>query len=188
MPVTPDAIVDDYLRRLDRALGSAPHETRAGVVAELAAHIADRRAAGAPAALVLAELGEPRRLARAYREAQGAGASSGRAMATAALVASTRGAGRALRMLATGLFGVVALTCFAVAAAKPLLPAHTGLWLTPHGMAVGVLSAPGPAAQERLGWSLIPLMLALALLCATAAYRLARAHGEGAESGWAHTA
>src|SRR5690242_7974900 len=55
-----------YLDELSRLLGGLPAGEREEAVREIGSHIAEARRAGTPLAAVLARLGEPALLARAY--------------------------------------------------------------------------------------------------------------------------
>jgi uncharacterized membrane protein len=61
-----DSMAQQYLDRLTRSLQALPERDRSDAVREIASHIAESQAAGQPVAVVLAGLGDPRVLARAY--------------------------------------------------------------------------------------------------------------------------
>jgi uncharacterized membrane protein len=59
-------MMQQYLDQLTRFLHALPEQDRSDAVREIASHMAESHAAGQPMAVVLARLGEPRVLARAY--------------------------------------------------------------------------------------------------------------------------
>jgi uncharacterized membrane protein len=61
-----DPMMQQYLDQLTRFLHALPEQDRSDAVREIASHMAESHAAGQPMAVVLARLGEPRVLARAY--------------------------------------------------------------------------------------------------------------------------
>jgi F-type H+-transporting ATPase subunit beta len=66
MEQDPEASRRRYLDQLQRLLERLPQAEREDALQEIASHIADARAAGLPLAVVLARLGDPASLARAY--------------------------------------------------------------------------------------------------------------------------
>lgn len=58
---------NDYLRRFYEALSFLPEEERVDAVREIESSIADGMASGQPEAVILARLGNPRKLAKAYQ-------------------------------------------------------------------------------------------------------------------------
>lgn len=58
---------NDYLRRFYEALDFMPEEERVDAVREIESSIADGMAGGQPEAVILARLGNPRKLAKAYQ-------------------------------------------------------------------------------------------------------------------------
>jgi uncharacterized membrane protein len=61
-----ETMAQQYLDQLTRFLHALPERDRSDAVREIASHIAESHAAGQPVAVVLAGLGDPRVLARAY--------------------------------------------------------------------------------------------------------------------------
>jgi len=61
-----DIMAQQYLDKFTRSLQGLPEQDRSDAVREIASHIAESQAAGQPVAVVLARLGDPRVLARAY--------------------------------------------------------------------------------------------------------------------------
>ena len=59
-------MAQQYLDQLSRSLHALPERDRSDAVREIASHIAESHAASQPVAVVLAGLGDPRVLARAY--------------------------------------------------------------------------------------------------------------------------
>lgn len=158
-----------YLKRLRRALGPLPENDRTEIVAEIESHIADRsRGTGASVADILAGLGEPDTLARAYldsRELSGALSRSAPGPLLAAILARATRSGAAF---AVGLAGVIlyafAFSLALTAVLKPVMPRNVGLWTGPDGVQFGFLSSP-PAGAETLGVWIVPLALVAAVLC-----------------------
>jgi hypothetical protein len=80
-----DQLIADYLRRLSAAAGGLPADRRDELVSEIAAHIAEARAAGPPPGIdpaehirdVLSRLGEPDDIVRAAWPADGEDAAAG---------------------------------------------------------------------------------------------------------------
>lgn len=159
------AAVSGYLKALRRALAPLPEADRAEIVAEIESHIAE---AGPPAAPVLARLGPPDMLARAYLEDHQLsralyGGAPGALLGTLLARATRSGAA-----FAAGVAGVVlyafALSFAAIAVLKPVAPGHVGYWNGAGQAMFGFVSTP-PAAPERLGWWIVPLALAGAVGC-----------------------
>lgn len=168
------AAVARYLKGLRRALAPLPEPDRAEIVREIESHLAE---AGGSAAPVLARLGPPDVLARAYLEdhqlsrALYAGA-PGALLATLLARATRSGAA-----LAAGVAGVVlyafALSLAALAVLKPVAPGHVGYWDGGGAAMFGFVSAP-PDTPERLGWWMVPIALAGAVGCYLLATGLTR--------------
>ena len=181
MTSRPDPVAA-FLERLGRALRPLPPADRAVIVSELEAHIAERRRE-ADAAGVLTALGRPEALARAFLDAR---ASSPTPLGER-LTGAARRVGGGLATLATGaaaaVMAVLALVFALIAALKPLLPGHVGLWTTPHAFAFGLLSSPGAPADERLGLWILPAGAGGAIVCALLALAAARSLRAGPRSG-----
>ena len=171
-----------YLRRLRRGLRRLPARERAAIVGEIAAHIAERvRGPKAGVADVLAGLGNPVALARAYLE--DAEPARPRPVApfdlpTAAMLAAVMaGLGRFAAPCAAALLGTCAMLFVAVAALKPIAPRSVGLWIGNDGFTCGFLAAPGPPAAEVLGLWIVPAALLAAWGAARAAVALIKRSG-----------
>jgi hypothetical protein len=188
--MTDDELVAGYLRRLRRASRSLPRPVRRELMEEIAGHIAEARAAGGePAAdgsaalrTVLAQLGDPRDIAR-----EAAAATGGRAGRPGGLeitaVAFLLGGG--LLGLAVGVLGgfagvLVAIACWLAGAvmlwSSPrwrLSDKILGSLVWPGGLALPFLlasrpvqvcssSGPGPGAVPGCtGGSVLPLWLGI---------------------------
>ena len=178
----PPEPVTRYLSRLERGLRPLPAPARAAALAEIEAHVADRCAAsGDHARAVLASLGDADALARSYLDehdlsrmlcasAPGPLLAAGLARATRSLPALGVGFAAFLLYAVGASFGLVAVM-------KPVTPSHVGLWSGGEVWAFGLLSDPGPLAQERLGYWIVPVALAAALACHLAASALLRGFG-----------
>lgn len=174
----------DFLRRLDRGLRSLPRPVRAAACAEIEAHIAERRAApSADLATILAALGDPDVLARGLRDAHVQPDAHARAASGQRLAGAVASALRRLSAFgvgsAAGLLYVVGAAFLLVAAMKPVTPGNVGLWSGHDGFAFGLMSDPGPLAQERLGLWIMPVAALAALGCCLAASALLRGLGIG---------
>jgi uncharacterized membrane protein len=167
--MTTELAIDNYLTSLRLHLGPLTIAEREEIVREIRAHIRDSaEEPGASIESVLARLGPAEKLAGQYRD----GILIRQASRSFSPLVLLRGA---LRLTTKGFFGIFVFCCailgyssgvvFVFAAfAKPLFPAHTGLWFQ-DGRFVdsGVLHFPPPAplAHEVLGMWLIPLALTL---------------------------
>lgn len=166
--MTPEAYRDHYLRRLRWALQPLPEEDRGEIVAETRSHFLDREAQGVAVEAIAAELGEPEVYARGFLENYEistalAGGSVPRMLATA-----SRWLGRGV-VASLGFFLVLLLYLLAgswglVALLKPVFPDRVGFWTGEHVLAIGFVDPPSTDAVEHLGYWLIPLALAAALL------------------------
>lgn len=178
---TPPEAVARYLRRLERGLRPLPGPARTAALAEIAAHVADRCAAsGDPVRTVLAALGDADALARSYLDAHDLSRARP-GPAPGPLLAAVARATRALPKLGAGfaaiLLYLVGASFALVAVMKPVAPSHVGLWWGGERLTFGLLSDPGPMAQERLGYWITPVALAAALACGLAAAALLRGYG-----------
>lgn len=167
-PIT-SILVDYYLRRLRRGLRPLPVRDRAAIVSEIATHIAERtREPNTTATEVLAGLGDPIELARAYLGEGQTGRDASRMplvpVLIATLIAGMRGFIRFVVGFAAIVLFLFGLGFVAVAVFKPVLPGRVGLWIRPDDFGFGILSAPGPAAAEILGIWIIPIALSAAAL------------------------
>ena len=165
-----------YLKRLRRALGPLPESDRTEIVAEIESHIAERsRGTGASVADILAGLGEPDTLARAYLDSHDLSGALSRSAPGPLLAAVLARATRNGAAFAVGLAGVIlyafALSFALTAVLKPIAPRNVGLWTGPDGLQFGFLSSP-PATLDMLGLWIVPLALVAAVLCYLAATAL----------------
>jgi uncharacterized membrane protein len=181
-PLAVDGAARLYLERLERALRPLPPTERDAVGAEIRSHIAERSAApDAPIAAILAALGEPEDLARAYLEDHEMAAALHRASPGRLLASILGRATRSLTALAVGLTAVIlyalGLSFALVAIMKPIAPANVGLWRGPGSFSMGFLASPGPSTSELLGLWIVPLGLIAAVICYLAATALIKRGG-----------
>jgi hypothetical protein len=169
--------IDAYVDEIERALHSLSREQRRDIVEELKSHI--REVAGgatldaAQVTAALERLGRPQQLASMYLAEN----LTKRAEEERSPWLIVRACARWAKLSVTGVF--VLLGClvgygfaagwFLAAIAKPFRPDRIGLWhlVDPTDnltFSLGAVDQPG--ARELLGWWLIPLGLALALLFA----------------------
>ena len=169
--MTPKQQVVDYLSRFESHLRYVSSSEKEEILREIEAHIRDasERDNGNTAA-VLDRLGDPRVLARQYRDSVLLRSASRSFSPTVLLRA-------ALRLATKGISGIFISFCavfgyafgigfLLVGIIKPLAPAHTGLWLQ-NGVVVSsgaLVVIPPPPAHEVLGWWLIPVALVLGTL------------------------
>ena len=164
----PQEPMETYLRRLRWALQPLPAEDRNEIVAEIRSHFLDRQAAGAEAGTIAAELGDPEVYARAFLEnyqisAALAGGSVLRMLATASRWVG-RGVIASVGFFVTLMLYLTSASWALVALLKPIFPDRVGFWTGDGLLAVGFVSQPRTAAVEHLGYWIIPLSLAAALL------------------------
>ncbi|HEY5107427.1 MAG TPA: DUF1700 domain-containing protein [Caulobacteraceae bacterium] len=164
----------DYLRRLEWALRPLPGPDRGAIVAEISSHLAERFAGpGATTAAIVATLGEPDDLARAYVEDSELSGALHRAAPGHLLATILSRATRSITAFVVGLGAVIlyvlGLSFVAVAVLKPIAPRNVGLWLGPHTFDFGILGSPPGVTREALGLWILPLSAACAVLCYLAA-------------------
>jgi hypothetical protein len=169
--------IDAYVGKIERALHALSREQRRDIVEELKSHI--REAAGgatldvAQVTAAIERLGRPQQLASMYLAEN----LTKRAADERTPWLIVRACARWAKLSVTGFF--VLLGClvgygfaagwFLAAIAKPFRPDRIGLWhlVDPTdnlSFSLGAVDQPG--ARELLGWWLIPIGLALALLFA----------------------
>ncbi len=182
-PLSPTSgLVKLYLRRLSRALRPLSASDRAAIVSEIETHIAERtRESKAGEAEVLASLGDPAALARAYLDdheltCSRAGSTSD-SLPAAMLSRVIWSISSFLAGSAAVLLGIFGLAFVAVAVLKPIVPRSVGLWIRPGHFVFGILASPGPAATEVLGLWIVPASLFAALLSYLAATALIKLCG-----------
>lgn len=177
-----DALVRDYLRRLERGLRPLPHDDRLSIISEIKSHIADRLAEpNAMTAEILESLGDPDELARSYVEQYRLEDALARSANGTLLLAILDRATRNLLALATGLGAVMiylfALSFAAVAVLKPVLPEHVGFWFGPSAFDFGILDKAPADTPELLGYAIIPVAVIACVLCYLAGTALMRFGG-----------
>ena len=162
---------DAYLTQLERELQPMPVEERAKILQEIGSHLAERAEVG-PQMLhaTIAQLGTPRALARSFLDDRALAGALAKGASPRILWVILR---RAWRGLAAGVVGTVSvllyLFAFAfliVAVMKPVMPSSVGMWLDPNGGVsnFGVVGPPPHSGAELLGWWIIPISLAVAVV------------------------
>lgn len=169
-----------YLQRLERGLHLLPKDDRSAIVAEIKSHIAERLAeTDITVHYVLESLGDPDELAQSYVEQYRLEDALARS-SLSLLVVILRRAARSIVALVTGFvaisFYLFALGFLFVAAMKPITPERTGLWVDRGEISLGAFNA-APGAHELLGYWVIPVSVAGALLCYVAGTALMRFGG-----------
>lgn len=176
------AAIHDYLSRLKRALRLLPKEDREAIVAEIESHITDCIAAGTtPLFEVLESLGTPEELAASYIEQYRlADAIAGSKNISLLFIVLER-ASRSLLALTTGLAAallyVLAISFAGVAALKPILPGNVGMWVGPDVFVLGAIEKAPAGVHELLGYWIIPVSIALAVLSYLVGAKLMRFTG-----------
>lgn len=170
-----------YLQRFLRALRPLPDSDRTDIVAEIESHILERSRAGdLQTEKVLAALGDPETLARAYVEDHELSNAVHRASPLPLLAAALSRGTRSATAFLIGLIAVIvytfAISLAAVAVLKPIAPRNVGLWTESGSFSFGFLSSP-PSTPELLGLWIVPLALAGAVVCYLVATRLMKLWG-----------
>ena len=170
--------IENYLQQFETSLRGLNPEDRADVLAEIRSHLFERAEHGeAATAAALGELGTPHKLARVYPQEYNLSAALSRQTPRQLLAALLRVVKRNTR---AAIFAGVACCFyfFAVASSgiaflKPLAPDGLPGFIGKFGLG-GM--ARTPQAMDVLGWALIPIGVALAVvsyLCGTALLRSA---------------
>jgi uncharacterized membrane protein len=179
--MTAELQIDNYLTALRTHLGPLTIAEREEIVREIGAHVRDSaEESGASVETVLARLGSASELAAQYRDGLLIRRAS-RSFSPLLLLRAT------LRLATKGFFGilvfflavfgyVVGANLVLTALVKPMLPAHTGLWVNNgHFVAAGIdFLPPASGYHELLGLWYIPIALtigSLTLLFTTFAIR-----------------
>jgi uncharacterized membrane protein len=153
-----------YLDQLRRELRRLPAEDREDAVREIGSHIADAEVAGQPQAAVLAKLGTPKDLARAYiADAYLQEGASRRGLAFMGVVAFVAGSGM-VSVIVVPLLTVTAITFGLTAVASPVIGVLQLVGVISD--ANGVVYWGEPVAKV---W-VLPLTLVTAILCAAIAW------------------
>ena len=177
---TPTSI-ETYIQRLERALAGIESTQRAIIVGEVASHLTEvaERDGDEGVARAMAGFGDPVAYAEAMIEAAGLeralASSSFGTLASTAIVYAGRSLLMTLTAIVGGFFGLFAIAFAAVAVAKIVIPAQTGLFIGPDDFFFGFVPAESTLdADERLGWFIIPVSIVLAVLAATISVQLSR--------------
>jgi len=165
--------LETYLKHLRWALAELPAEDRDEIVRETRSHFLDRCEGprARPFAEVARELGSAEEYGRRFRANYNISVALGSGSALRMLYTAASLVGRSL--WATGGFFVFIVLYFLtasfvlVAVLKPILPDRVGLWTStarPLFVLGVVASSNDPTLREHLGWWVIPLCLAGAVL------------------------
>jgi hypothetical protein len=171
-----------YLQTVANHLKSLPSEDRTEIVRELRSHVLDRvkgDLSDASVSATLATLGDPHEIARINLRMRTALAiqpeaplTVGRSLGRLAILG-----GRALLTFVFSLAGYAFSGCWIFTAlAKPFAPDRVGLWLLPDAtgdlsLSLGRRNEGGINGHDLLGWWIIPVGLAIGILCAVLTYR-----------------
>lgn len=172
-------VIEVYLTQVGRQLRGLSDAEIAEITAELKSHILERAGEHGPLTpqsveVAIQGLGDIRELARGYATSK----ITERVNERRTPWQVVRMAMRLMAVSITGFFVLlgsfvgysIALGFFAVAALKPIFPDQVGFWTSPDGdFNLGLQS--GTHTHEHLGWSVIPLSLALAAATAYLTYR-----------------
>ncbi len=175
-----DQAVRNYLERLERGLHLLPKDERAAIILEIKSHIAERLAEpDTTIHFVLDSLGDADELAHSYVEHYRLEDALARS-SLSLLVVILKRAARSVVALVTG-FVAVSFYLFAlgfvwVAVVKPIFPQTTGMWFEGGHFNFGSFSA-APGTHELLGYWIIPVAVAGALISYVAGTALMRLGG-----------
>jgi hypothetical protein len=168
-----------------RDLRGLPPADVAEILQELRSHVMDSLAGEVSEARVeqaLCKLGEPQEIARFNLSMRVAGQSLARRSPLSIFRTIVRLAGLSMRGLVALIVSLIgygfAASWLLVALVKPFAPGRVGLWYrtAPDGdftLSLGGLTA-GSGAHDILGWSAVPIGLAIGLACAYLTYRYDR--------------
>jgi uncharacterized membrane protein len=167
--------IESYLSSLSTNLAPISITDREEILREIGAHIRDSaEESGSSVDAVLARLGPPQELAAQYRDGllirRASHSISPVLLLHATLRLATKGVFGIL-VFFSGLFGyAIGGGLIATAFLKPILPAHTGVWVVGEQIvSSGVLfPPPQPPAHEILGWWYIVVALTVGSLTLTA--------------------
>ena len=160
-----------YIAQLERELGAMPPTERGRIVQEIGGHLAERAEVG-PQMLhaTIVQLGTPRSLARSFLDDWALSGALKAGPGPRILWVILRRAWRSFAAVIVGTVGVllyVFSACFGlVAVMKPITPHNVGLWEGPSGHIenFGVIYGATHSGPELLGWWVIPLSAAAAVL------------------------
>jgi uncharacterized membrane protein len=158
---------EKYLRRLKWSLRRLPAEDRAAIDQEIRSHLLEKGAVSAAALQeTLRELGEPHELAAGYLQEFDMLDALSRPAPARLLFALLGRIARNLRIAPSAIAGcafyILSASFLAIAMLKPFAAEGLPGFIGKFGL--GGL-ARTPAATDLLGWVLLPLGLALALIC-----------------------
>ena len=165
-----------YLRELRWALEPLPEVDRDEIVREVESHFAERLSQpDADFAIVAASFGKPHEYARSFLvnyevTAVLASESVPRMMKTAMKSTSRRGPRLVGVFLLLQLY-LVAFMLLVLAVVKPLLPETVGFWTGENEIFLGFNTTPAASDREWLGFWLVPICLAGAVLVFAATTR-----------------
>jgi uncharacterized membrane protein len=174
--------IDAYVRRLLWSLQALPQDDRLALASEIHDHLTESAARGADQLdRVLARLGAPDRLARAYVEEYELAGAVNRSRPLALLLAVLDRATGSLAAFGAGLSALIlylfAFSFAAIAISKLIFPANVGMWReSARTISAGIVPV-APASVELLGYWIVPLAVLLGGLCFLGAGRLLRAIG-----------
>ncbi|HWE46621.1 MAG TPA: hypothetical protein VG407_11395 [Caulobacteraceae bacterium] len=165
--------LDAYLRQVRHGLRGLPDAEATEIVEELRSHALDRAGgalSGQSVDATIAGLGPARELAGMYLAERMAERVEVSRSPLLILKTVWRLAGLSLRactVFIVSLIGyLLAASFFIIALAKPFLPKRTGLWIwNERGDWDFSLGIQWPHGHELLGWWIIPICLALSMLC-----------------------
>ena len=163
---------ETYIAQFERELSAMPAEDRKRIVQEIGGHLAERAEVG-PQMLhaTIVQLGTPRALARSFIEDFALSGALKKGPSFMILIAMLPRAIRNLMALAICAAGCLlfALTfAFVVIAVwKPISPQNVGVWRDASGRLAdgGIIYGLPHTMPEVLGWWIIPMALACALVC-----------------------
>jgi uncharacterized membrane protein len=169
--MTNELQIERYLSSLSTNLAPISLTDREEILREISAHIRDSaEESGSSVDAVLARLGPPQDLAAQYRDGllirRAVHSISPVLLLHASLRLATKGVFGML-VFFSGLFGyAIGGGLIATAFLKPILPAHTGVWVVGEQIVnAGVLfPPPQPPAHEILGWWYIVVALTVGSL------------------------
>jgi uncharacterized membrane protein len=169
--MTNEMQIENYLTVLRLHLGPLTIAEREEIVREIDAHVRDSaEESGASVESVLARLGPAEELAAQYRDGllirQASRSFSPLVLLRATLRLATKGAFGILVFLLGFIGYVIGANLVLTALIKPILPAHTGLWVNNgHFISAGIdFLPPASGYHEVLGLWYIPIALTLGSL------------------------
>jgi uncharacterized membrane protein len=154
-----DRRIEDWLRRMNWALGRMPSPEREDIMAETRAHLRERLDGGQDAEAALAALGPPDVYARRFideMELSGAlGSQKSSDLLRVVLRRVHRSLVAAVAFVALLFIGGIGVGFPIVALCKLADPTHFGLWVGPYNFSIG--SNESPDVHEVLGDYFYPM-------------------------------